>query len=84
MNEIQRINPPSAVILNERKYPVITNDPSFTDICKWQAQTCASLQQHPAYHRQAVLVCDVQSSADHMAVDLLHKLVQPDIDPPSF
>jgi hypothetical protein len=34
MNEIQRINPPSGVILNERKYPVITNDPSFSDICE--------------------------------------------------
>lgn len=32
MSEIQRINPPTGVILNERKYPVITNDPSLSDI----------------------------------------------------
>lgn len=37
MSEIQRINPPTGVILNERKYPVITNDPSLSDICKCQA-----------------------------------------------
>jgi hypothetical protein len=34
MNEIHRINPPTGVILNERKYPVITNDPSLSMICE--------------------------------------------------
>eukprot|EP00878_Enallax_costatus_P002471 GHUV01002651.1.p1 GENE.GHUV01002651.1~~GHUV01002651.1.p1 ORF type:complete len:112 (+),score=21.05 GHUV01002651.1:120-455(+) len=32
MNEIQRITPPSGVVLNERKYPVISNNPSFSQI----------------------------------------------------
>lgn len=32
MNEIQRISPPTSVVLNERKYPVITNDPSWSQI----------------------------------------------------
>eukprot|EP00775_Hariotina_reticulata_P010649 gene10649-10808_t len=33
MNEIYRITPPSGVILNERKYPVITNNPTWSQIC---------------------------------------------------
>lgn len=33
MNEIQRINPPSSVVISERKYPVITENPSWTQIC---------------------------------------------------
>jgi hypothetical protein len=37
MSEISRITPPSTVILNERPYPVITNDPSFSDICEYCA-----------------------------------------------
>lgn len=32
MNEIHRINPPSSVVLNERKYPVITTEPSWSQI----------------------------------------------------
>jgi hypothetical protein len=32
MNEIQRITPPSGVVLSERKYPVITNNPTFSQI----------------------------------------------------
>lgn len=39
MSEIHRITPPSTVILNERKYPVITNDPSFSDICECSAES---------------------------------------------
>lgn len=35
MNEIHRINPPSSVVLSERKYPVITNNPSWSQICEW-------------------------------------------------
>jgi hypothetical protein len=33
MNEIHRINPPTSVVLNERKYPVITNEPTWSQIC---------------------------------------------------
>lgn len=33
MNEIYRITPPSGVVLNERKYPVITNNPTWSQIC---------------------------------------------------
>ncbi|WIA19339.1 hypothetical protein OEZ86_005688 [Tetradesmus obliquus] len=32
MNEIHRINPPTSVVLSERKYPVITNEPSWSQI----------------------------------------------------
>jgi hypothetical protein len=38
MSEISRITPPSTVVLNERKYPVISNDPSLSDICKCLAK----------------------------------------------
>ncbi|KAF8058853.1 hypothetical protein HT031_005421 [Scenedesmus sp. PABB004] len=32
MNEIHRITPPSSVVLNERKFPVITNEPTWSQI----------------------------------------------------
>lgn len=32
MNEIQRINPPTSVVLSERPYPVITETPSWGQI----------------------------------------------------
>lgn len=44
MNEIHRINPPTSVVLSERKYPVITNEPSWSQICTPPAGPCTLLE----------------------------------------